>query len=522
MVYIAFMSAMAQTGEHAADVLATLSKWQAQGEATALVIVTRTEGGAVRAPGALLAVSETSSLGYISGGCIDADVKLQARQSIERGEVTHLRYGAGSPFVDLPLPCGGAIEITILPRPDERTMRTAAETLARRIPISLQLSHSGSLTLLSAGARISEDDFVFGYAPKLQIRIAGRGEDALALATIATSAGYDVHLQVLDDEDVEAARECGVTSIETLITPAQLADVSDDPWTAFVLLFHDRDWEVPLLQQALRGPAFYIGAVGSRRTHQVRCDALREASASEADINRIVGPIGLVPSLRDASMLAISTLAEIIDTFPGKPIASAASTAVLMLAAGASSRFEAGDKLLAQCGDQSVLERAASIALSPSSSIKIAVTNDQHPQRATQLRRLGWQVINNPDAHLGQATSLKAGLDAISTNPKIDQVLILLADMPYVSDDHLNHIQDLAQNPALTAIMSEANGVLYPPALFKRRHFDALAELTGDRGAKSVFEGLEHGAATASITPQEAIDIDRVSDLTRRQETVHA
>lgn len=522
MVYIATMSAMAQSGEHAADVLAALSTWQANGEATALVIVTGTEGGAVRAPGALLAVSEASSLGYISGGCIDADVKLQARQAIERGEVTHLRYGAGSPFVDLPLPCGGAIEVTILPRPDEKTIRTAADTLAQRSPISLQLSNSGLLTLVLSGARIGKDDLVFGYAPKLQIRIAGRGEDALALATIATSAGYGVHLQALDDEDIEAARECGVPVIETLGAPSQLADVSDDPWTAFVLLFHDRDWEVPLLQQALRGPAFYIGAVGSRHTHQIRCEALRQAGETEADIHRIIGPIGVVPSLRDASMLAISTLAEIIDNFPGKPIASVAKTAVLMLAAGASSRFETGDKLLAECGDLSVLEGAASIALSTSPSLQIAVTNDQHPQRANQLRRLGWQVIDNPRAHLGQATSLKAGLDAVRANPTINQVLILLADMPYVSDAHLNLVLRLANSPALTAIMSDADGVLCPPALFKRCHFDALSELTGDRGAKSVFAGLAHGTATVPIAPEEAIDIDRVEDLTRNAETIHA
>ena len=102
------MAALLTTGEHPFHVLQRLRDWQAAGLACALVVITHTEGGAVRAPGALLAVNEDTSFGYISGGCIDADVILQARQAIESGAPKSLRSGAGSPFVDLPLPCGGA------------------------------------------------------------------------------------------------------------------------------------------------------------------------------------------------------------------------------------------------------------------------------------------------------------------------------------------------------------------------------------------------------------------------------
>ena len=79
-------------------------------------------------------------------------------------------------------------------------------------------------------------------------------------------------------------------------------------------MFHDHDWEVALLAQALSSEAFYIGAMGSERTHNLRCKALREAGVSEEVIDRVQGPIGLIPSMRDANLLALSTLAEIVKT----------------------------------------------------------------------------------------------------------------------------------------------------------------------------------------------------------------
>ena len=97
-----------------------------------------------------------------------------------------------------------------------------------------------------------------------------------------------------------------------LKTPSIALDVKDDQWTAFVLMFHDHDWELELLQSALSADAFYIGALGSRKTHAIRSDRLREAGVAEDAIARIHGPIGLIPSLRDASMVATSCLAEII------------------------------------------------------------------------------------------------------------------------------------------------------------------------------------------------------------------
>jgi xanthine dehydrogenase accessory factor len=90
-------------------------------------------------------------------------------------------------------------------------------------------------------------------------------------------------------------------------------------------MMHDQDWEPALLTQALGGSAFYIGAVGSPHTHRKRCANLLACGIEPCDIDRIKGPIGLVPSMRDASMLAISTLAEIISAYHDMPTVRSAN-----------------------------------------------------------------------------------------------------------------------------------------------------------------------------------------------------
>lgn len=301
--------------EHAQDVLSQWLSWRRTGE-TALIVVTATEGGAVRMPGALMAVSATDErCGYISGGCIDADVANHARQALRSGRVTRLRYGNGSPFIDMPLPCGGAIEVCVIPDPDISVLRACHERLVSRQAVTLNLSETGDLWL---GPAMISSASSFSYTPKLRLRVAGRGADSLALARLAVASGIHIELQLRDGVEIQDAERLGVDKVTTLITPSTLSELDDDPWTAFLLAFHDTDWEERLLDQALKGSAFYIGAVGSKTTHARRCERLRSIGISEKEIRRIHGPVGLVPSMRDASMLAVSVLAEIVEAYQNK------------------------------------------------------------------------------------------------------------------------------------------------------------------------------------------------------------
>lgn len=298
--------------EHAQDVIGQWLVWREANE-VALVVVTATEGGGVRMPGALMAVSAKGErCGYISGGCIDADVVKHARQALRSSQVECVKYGTGSPFIDMPLPCGGAIDICIIPCAPIEILRACHDQLISRQPVTLRLSKSGELCL---GRPISPSALSFTYTPKLRLRIAGRGADSLALARLATASGIQTELQLRDRDDIKDAQQLGIDQVSRLARQPSLPARIDDPWTAVLLAFHDGDWEEQLIGQALHSPAFYIGAVGSKATHARRCERLRAVGFTERQISRIRGPAGLIPSMRDASMLAVSILAEIAEAF---------------------------------------------------------------------------------------------------------------------------------------------------------------------------------------------------------------
>ncbi len=304
-----------QAGEHPLDVLSFVAARAARGEHCALIVVTATQGGAVRAPGALMAVTETGArCGYVSGGCIDEDVALQAGEALKAGAARRLVYGKGSPFMDIRLPCGGRIELLALPDPDPGLVADAAETLGQRHRVQLSFSESG-LAAVAAGEPPRADAFIAVHRPKLAIRLAGRGRDPVALARIASAAGIAVELWSPERATLDACADLPAVATRLLDTPNAIPPAADDAETAFLLMFHDPDWEPALLISALAGEAFYIGAVGSRATHERRCEMLAGRGIEAGQIARIHGPVGLVPSMRDASMLAISTLAEIVAAY---------------------------------------------------------------------------------------------------------------------------------------------------------------------------------------------------------------
>jgi len=283
---------MTTSYHHPSDVLRFIHEADAP---CALICVTDIRGGAMRAKGALMAVRESGEVaGYISNGCVDADIIFQAKVAMEDGQIRRLKYGEGSPFKDIQLPCGGAIDLLLMPRPDKEMIGEAVVKFATRQSATLNFEY-----------------FEWTYAPKLRLRIAGRGAAVIALASQAFQSGFEVHLQ---SPEVDMHNDLAVIKFDHLTNPAAPPPQNDDAWSAVILMFHDHDWEVALLSQALMSDAFYIGAMGSDRTHNLRCEALKEAGISAENIARINGPIGLIPSMRDANLLALSTLAEIVKT----------------------------------------------------------------------------------------------------------------------------------------------------------------------------------------------------------------
>lgn len=296
------------------DILSYAASEAEAGRRCVLAVIAEIEGPSARAVGAMMAVSEAGEYaGYVSNGCVDADIAQHALTALNSDAPRRVRYGSGSPYLDIRLPCGGAVEVVFVADPELPVIRTALENLNNRRSVSLAVTEGGRLQIAGKEALPAQTPAII-YAPPLQLAIAGRGEETIALARLACAARYGVTIYSPDEEVINASVAAGAET-RRLQSISDVPAFPDDPWSAIVCLFHDHEWETDLLDAAVQTDAFYIGAMGSRRTHEARLDDLRRRGVDEKELARIRGPIGLIPSTRDASKLAISVLAEIVDGY---------------------------------------------------------------------------------------------------------------------------------------------------------------------------------------------------------------
>ena len=277
-----------------------------------LAIVTRTEGPSYRPVGAMMALmADGRRIGTLSSGCIESDLAIHAAQALETTDPRTVLYGRGSPYIDIQLPCGGGLEILLVPEPDRQVISELIETLDGRQPMTIAINqHSGRITVPADGPS-KVGTFAVRLEPELQFFVFGKGPEASTFSTLVQSAGYPGLLLSPDEETLEAAQAAGCVT-RHLVSKAMPADLRPDAWSSIVLFFHDHDWEPPLLAAALETEAFYIGAQGSQRARDARMLALEAMGVDKVVLNRLHGPIGLVPSARDARTLAVSVLAEVL------------------------------------------------------------------------------------------------------------------------------------------------------------------------------------------------------------------
>lgn len=295
------------------DILRFLSARADEGVETVLVTLVAVIGGSSRGIGTQMAVAaDGRRVGSFSGGCIEDAVAAEALETLADGWGHVVRYGIGSPYIDIRLPCGGGIDLLFTPRPDTASIRKALDLLGVRQPAALRLECDRVKVVADAQeAPWNGECLTHCYQPALRIHALGQGEDLTAFARLAKAFGAQVHALSPDVGTCMdlAALEIATTRIQVRST---LPLTASDHWSAIVFLFHGRDWEEHLLPQALALPAFYHGAIGSRRTHRARLDALQASGVPMEQIARLRGHIGLIPSTRDPATLAISLLAELV------------------------------------------------------------------------------------------------------------------------------------------------------------------------------------------------------------------
>lgn len=305
--------------------------WAQNGQGAALATVVETWGSAPRRVGAQLAISETGEMqGSVSGGCVEGAVVIEAIEAIEEGQPRLLEYGVsdGDAFA-VGLACGGKMRVLVepiaaagLPLP---VLIDLVKARAARTPVAYvvslekgggRLHHDGfenRFRLDRSGVEEDGDLFVAIHNPPLRLIIVGAVHIAQALVPMAQIAGFDA--VVIDPREAfgSAVRFPGAHILNDW-PDAAIEQVGIDTRSAVVLLTHDPKLDDPALHLALRSDAFYIGALGSKRTHAGRVARLEDAGFSPADIARIAAPVGLDIGAAGPPEIAVSILAQMVQS----------------------------------------------------------------------------------------------------------------------------------------------------------------------------------------------------------------
>ena len=274
----------------------------------------------MRNPGTIMGVAQDGSFaGSLSGGCIEQAVVAEALDVLKVGASRMVRFGAGSPYLDIKLPCGGGLDLHFCPLGRSDFASGCLDAIHGRTPFSIRVGVEGAEPILqwcetAFNAEIGEG--VFGHWPVPQLQIIGHGAGVEALARLSCTMGCSVRVLTPDERIIKALRADGIEA-DLIKRRTQIGMLQSDAWTASIFLFHDHDWEIDLIGGALLQPHFYIGAMGGRKAHAMRCDALQTKGITRAQLETIRAPIGVFHSSRDPQTLALSTLAEVIRAYQG-------------------------------------------------------------------------------------------------------------------------------------------------------------------------------------------------------------
>ena len=291
------------------NVIPQLLAWRAAGLASALVTLAGVDGSAPRRPGSQMAVNAHGEyLGHISSGCAEAAIVAEAVAAIEAGAARTVRFGAGSKYIDVVLPCGSGIDVHFDPLITSPALQCVQSAISVRQPARLEIA-------LAADAMTGQRTFIRHYSPALRIVIAGRGVGVDYVAALARTLEWEV--MVASPDEATLARVAPVANAtHHLTTPGDFDPAWIDSHSAVVLLFHDHEWEPPILAACERTPAFYVGALGSRRTHAQRMQLLELSGCMAAFIASIHSPAGLDIGAMNPPEIALAIVAEILAARP--------------------------------------------------------------------------------------------------------------------------------------------------------------------------------------------------------------
>jgi xanthine dehydrogenase accessory factor len=321
----------------AVEPISTARHWLESFDTIGLATVVSAWGSApVPVGGQLVVTPDGRFEGSVSGGCVEVDVITEAQDVIASAKPKVLEFGIANDVAwRAGLPCGGTIKVFIEPLQhsdrglldlilDARRSRhrvaiaTNLETAERRL-VDLQSAADPKLMAqISSGesgvVTLAEGEtFVLVWMPSVRLVLAGATHISQVLADIASRVGYDVTVVEPRPAFATTKRFGAVTVIETWTDPS----FTIDDRTAIVALSHAAHLDDEALAAALRSDCFYVGALGSKKTHAARLERLRADGFADHQLERIHAPVGLAIGAKGPAEIAVSILAEIVKVARG-------------------------------------------------------------------------------------------------------------------------------------------------------------------------------------------------------------
>jgi xanthine dehydrogenase accessory factor len=328
------------------DILPDIERWQSEGHQVAIATVVETWGSAPRPAGGKMALTADGRIaGSVSGGCVENAVVEAGKKTLSSGRPQLLHYGVSDDTAwSVGLACGGSLDIFV-DRLDSALFEPIASAVRGETPVAIATVIQGPEGELGRKLALFEDGRVAGaidaaalaearsalqegasrrvktearelfidvVRPAPRLVIVGGVHIAIALVALAKTLGFRTVLVDPREAFANAARFPHVDEIVNDWPDQALARIAPDGSTAVAVLTHDPKLDDPALLAALRSRAFYVGALGSRRTQEKRQARLREAGLTEEFLSRLYAPIGLPLGGRSPEEIAIAILAQVV------------------------------------------------------------------------------------------------------------------------------------------------------------------------------------------------------------------
>ncbi|WP_186075034.1 XdhC family protein [Burkholderia gladioli] len=309
------------------EVITKAARWLDQGVPVVLVTVVRTWGSSPRPEGSLAAIRHDGMIvGSVSGGCIEDDLAANIRhKAIAMHRPSVVRYGVSADEAHrFGLPCGGTMELVLEPLTRASNLHGLLQALAHGQLVTRTVEMESGATRLEPSHSVGGFSFdgktlQLTFGPRYRLLVIGGGQLSRYLCPIA--AGLDYQVTVCDPRE-EYGESWDLPGIELVraMPDDVVTDMKLDSRSAIVALTHDPKLDDLALMEALRTPAFYIGALGSRRNNDARRERLREFDLDDRQLARLRGPVGIYIGSRTPPEIAISILAEITAAKNGIPV----------------------------------------------------------------------------------------------------------------------------------------------------------------------------------------------------------